>query len=133
MEDLDEITYISNNMQQASLCALGQLTPGPVMASLRFFKEEYEAHVKDHFCKAGVCKGMFRYEIDQVECPGCGLCLKACTTESITGEKKKPHVINQTTCTQCGACYDVCNLGAIHISPNVQFLTKLEVPEAAEE
>jgi len=126
MEDLDEIEYISNNMQQASLCALGQLTPGPVMASLRFFREEYEAHVKDHFCQAGVCKGMFQYEIDEVKCPGCGLCLKACTSNAISGEKKQPHVINQVNCIQCGACYDVCNLGAIHVSPRVIPLEELE-------
>ncbi len=126
MEDLDEIEYISTNMQQASLCALGQLTPGPVMASLRFFREEYEAHVRDHFCQAGVCKGMFQYEIDEVKCPGCGLCLKACTSNAISGEKKQPHVINQVKCIQCGACYDVCNLGAIHISPRVVPLAEVE-------
>jgi NADH:ubiquinone oxidoreductase subunit F (NADH-binding)/(2Fe-2S) ferredoxin/Pyruvate/2-oxoacid:ferredoxin oxidoreductase delta subunit len=115
MEDLDEIGYISAQMQQASLCALGQLTPGPVMASLRFFQEEYEAHIKEHFCQAGVCKGMFQYEIDQVKCPGCGLCLKVCTADAISGEKKKPHQIDPVNCIQCGACYDVCNLGAIHV------------------
>mgnify|MGYP000129693878 CR=1 FL=1 len=125
-EDLNEIEYISTQMQQASLCALGQLTPGPVMASLRFFREEYEAHIRDHFCQAGVCKGMFQYEIDEVKCPGCGLCLKACTSNAIIGEKKQPHVINQVNCIQCGACYEVCNLGAIHISPRVVPLVEVE-------
>ena len=116
MDDLTEIEYISTNMQQASLCALGQLTPGPVMASLRFFHDEYETHIKEHYCSAGVCKGMFSYEIVKIECPGCGLCLKACTQSAITGEKKKPHIIDQVTCIQCGACYQVCNLGAIHVT-----------------
>jgi NADH-quinone oxidoreductase subunit F len=115
LEDLDEIEYISQNMREGSLCALGQLTPGPVMASLRFFREEYEAHVKEKYCPAGVCAGMFTYQIDAELCPGCGLCIKACTSHAITGEKKQPHVIDQAKCLQCGACYQVCNLGAILI------------------
>jgi NADH-quinone oxidoreductase subunit F len=115
LEDLDEIEYISKNMREGSLCALGQLTPGPVMASLRFFREEYEAHIKEKFCPAGVCAGMFTYQIDAELCPGCGLCIKACTSYAITGEKKLPHVIDQAKCLQCGACYQACNLGAILI------------------
>ncbi|MBU0512232.1 MAG: NADH-quinone oxidoreductase subunit NuoF [Chloroflexi bacterium] len=117
MEDLDEIEYISDNMREGSLCALGQLTPGPVMASLRFFREEYESHIKENFCPAGVCQGMFTYEIDEINCPGCGLCLKACPQEAISGEKKQPHVIDQSICIQCGACYQVCKLGVIDITP----------------
>jgi len=113
LADLDEIERISKYMQEGSLCALGQLTPGPVLASLKFFREEYEAHVTEKFCEAGVCEGMFTYEIDPDPCTGCGLCAKACPTEAITGEKKEPHVIDQSTCIQCGACYDVCNFGAV--------------------
>jgi len=113
LEDLDEIEYISQNMREGSLCALGQLTPGPVMASLRFFREEYEAHINEKFCPAGVCAGMYTYEIDADLCPGCGLCVKACTSDAITGTRKEPHVINQAKCLQCGACYQACNLGAI--------------------
>ncbi len=115
-------------MQQASLCALGQLTPGPILSSLRFFRQEYEAHIHDKFCPAGVCKGMYVYEIDSVKCPGCGLCLKACAADAIRGEKKQPHTINQANCIQCGACYQVCNLGAIHISPRVRQLAEIEPP-----
>ena len=113
LDDLDEIKRISKFMQEGSLCALGQLTPGPVMASLRFFRAEYEAHVKEKFCQAGVCEGMFTYEIDPDPCTGCGLCLKACTSYAIIGEKKVVHVIDQSLCIQCGACYDACNLGAV--------------------
>jgi len=113
LEDLDEIERISHYMQEGSLCALGQLTPGPVMASLRFFREEYEAHVTEKFCEAGVCAGMFTYEIDPDRCTGCGLCTKACTNEAIIGDKKVVHVVDQSLCIQCGACYDACKLGAV--------------------
>ena len=113
LEDLDEIERISEFMQEGSLCALGQLTPGPVMSSLRFFREEYEAHVNENYCEAGVCADMFTYVIDPDRCTGCGLCMKECTTEAIIGDKKVVHVIDQAKCIQCGACYDVCNLGAV--------------------
>lgn len=113
LEDLDEIEDISKYMREGSLCALGQLTPGPVMASLRFFRDEYEAHITENYCEAGVCADMFTYVIDADRCTGCGLCMKACSTEAIIGEKKVVHVIDQSKCIQCGACYDACNLGAI--------------------
>ena len=112
-QDLDEIEEISKYMREGSLCALGQLTPGPVMASLRFFREEYEAHINENYCEAGVCADMFTYVIDPDRCTGCGLCTKACATEAIIGDKKVVHVIDQSKCIQCGACYDACNLGAI--------------------
>jgi NADH:ubiquinone oxidoreductase subunit F (NADH-binding)/(2Fe-2S) ferredoxin len=115
LDDLDEIEDISKHMREGSLCALGQLTPGPVMASLRFFRDEYEAHISENYCEAGVCAGMFAYVINEDRCTGCGLCLKPCTTEAIIGEKKVVHVIDQSKCMQCGACYDACNRGAILI------------------
>jgi NADH-quinone oxidoreductase subunit F len=124
-EDLDEIERISQYMREGSLCALGQLTPGPVMASLRFFREEYEDHVREHYCRAGVCAGMFTYEIDADRCTGCGLCLKACSTEAIIGDKKVVHVIDQSKCIQCGSCYDACNLGAVLVKRKHE-LTALE-------
>jgi NADH:ubiquinone oxidoreductase subunit F (NADH-binding)/(2Fe-2S) ferredoxin len=130
LADLDEIEYISKNMREGSLCALGQLTPGPVMAALRFFREEYVAHISEHFCPAGVCAGMFTYEIDAELCPGCGLCIKACTSDAIAGEKKKPHVIDQAKCLQCGACYQACNLGAVLIKHKHE-LIPLEAVDAA--
>ena len=113
LDDLDEIERISEFMREGSLCALGQLTPGPVMSSLRFFREEYEAHVNENYCEAGVCADMFTYVIDPDRCTGCGLCMKDCTTEAIIGDKKVVHVIDQAKCIQCGACYDACNLGAV--------------------
>jgi NADH-quinone oxidoreductase subunit F len=122
LDDLVEIEDISKNMREGSLCALGQLTPGPVMASLRFFREEYEAHITENYCEAGVCENMFTYVIDEDRCTGCGLCLKACTTEAIIGEKKVVHVIDQSKCIQCGACYDACNLGAILVKRKHEFI-----------
>ena len=127
LEDLDEIERISKYMREGSLCALGQLTPGPVMASLRFFRDEYEAHVTENFCQAGVCTGMFTYEIDPERCTGCGLCTKACTNEAIIGDKKVVHVIDQSLCIQCGACYDACKLGAVIVKRKHE----LPVAEAA--
>lgn len=124
LEDLDEIERISNYMKEGSLCALGQLTPGPVMSSLRFFRDEYEAHVTENFCKAGVCAGMFTYEIDPDRCTGCGLCAKACSNEAIIGDKKVVHVVDQSLCIQCGACYDACKLGAVLVK------RKHEIPVA---
>ncbi|MBN1305985.1 MAG: NADH-quinone oxidoreductase subunit NuoF [Anaerolineales bacterium] len=125
LDDLEEIQYISENMRAASLCALGQLTPGPVMASLRFFREEYEAHIVDKYCPAGVCKGLYSYEILEIQCRGCGLCIKSCPSGAITGSKKEPHVIDQRKCIQCGACYDVCNLEAITVIPKLETIEEI--------
>jgi ferredoxin len=115
--DLEEIERISRNMREASLCALGQLTPGPVMSALRFFRAEYEAHIHDKFCPAGVCKGLFDYFIVEDKCAGCGLCKKACPQEAITGDRKQVHVIDQLKCIQCGACVEACNLDSIIAQP----------------
>ena len=117
LEDLEEIRRISKGMQTASLCALGQLTPGPVLSALNFFIDEYEAHIKDHFCQAGICSGMFTYDIIEQMCTGCGLCLRACPREAIAGEKKKPHLLDQIKCIQCGACYQACKFEAVTIKP----------------
>jgi NADH:ubiquinone oxidoreductase subunit F (NADH-binding) len=91
-EDLAEIERISTWMREASLCQLGQLTPGPVMAALRFFRPEYEMHVNEGFCAAGACKSLFDYVVDPDKCKGCTLCLKACPQDAITGSRKEPHL-----------------------------------------
>jgi NADH:ubiquinone oxidoreductase subunit F (NADH-binding)/NAD-dependent dihydropyrimidine dehydrogenase PreA subunit len=119
-EDLDEIERISGMMKEASLCQLGQLTPGPVMAALRFFRAEYEMHVNEGFCPAGSCKSLFDYEVDPEKCKGCTLCLKVCPEYAIAGSRKEPHVIDPVKCIRCGACFDVCNLGAIAIRPRAK-------------
>ncbi len=97
-----------------SLCALGATAPNPVLTTIRYFRDEYEAHIKDKNCPAGVCKELITYRIDEEKCPGCGLCVKACPVETITFMgKKQPVVLDQEKCIKCGACYDVCKLCAV--------------------
>lgn len=115
LEDLDEIEYISRNMKEASLCALGQLTPGPVMASLRFFRSEYEAHVVDKKCPAKVCRGLITYRVVEEKCTGCMVCKRNCPSGAISGEKRQIHYIDPTICERCGICIDVCKFDAIVI------------------
>ena len=113
MEDLDLIQDLSEVLKDASLCGLGQTAPNPVMSTLKYFRDEYEAHIKDHKCPAGVCTELITYSIDAGNCTGCGLCLKKCPAEAITGETKQPHVLDAGKCIKCGICYDVCKFDAV--------------------
>jgi NADH:ubiquinone oxidoreductase subunit F (NADH-binding)/Pyruvate/2-oxoacid:ferredoxin oxidoreductase delta subunit len=112
-QDLEDIAYISRNMREASLCALGQLTPGPVMAALRFFEEEYKAHIYEKKCPARVCKGLITYSIIAEKCEGCMVCLRNCSSDAITGSKRESHVIDIERCSRCGICATVCKFDAI--------------------
>jgi NADH-quinone oxidoreductase subunit F len=112
--DIDLLERLSATLIDSSLCALGSTAPNPVLTTIRYFRDEYEAHIKDKRCPAGVCKELVTYLIDEEKCPGCGLCVKACPVEAITSMgKKKPVVLDQEKCIKCGACYDVCNLDAV--------------------
>ncbi len=113
MEDLDLIQDLSELLRDASLCGLGQTAPNPVMSTLKYFRDEYETHIKDHKCPAGVCTELITYSIDAGNCTGCGLCLKKCPAEAITGETKQPHVLDAGKCIKCGICYDVCKFDAV--------------------
>ncbi len=113
MEDLDLIQDLSEVLKDASLCGLGKTAPNPVMSTLKYFRDEYEAHIKDHKCPAGVCTELITYSINAGNCTGCGLCLKKCPTEAITGETKQPHVLDAGKCIKCGICYDVCKFDAV--------------------
>ena len=113
MEDLDTIEELCEHLKSSALCALGQSAPNPVLSTLRYFREEYEAHIKEHRCPAGVCKALVRFEIDPEKCKGCTLCLRNCPAGAITGAVKSPHLIDNDKCVKCGACIDHCRFGAI--------------------
>ena len=113
--DLEKLEEIADTVQTAALCALGQTAPNPVLSTMKYFRDEYIAHIREKRCPAGVCKSLISYNIDQSRCKGCGICLRNCPVEAISGEKQKPHTINQAKCTKCGTCLEVCpeNFGAV--------------------
>jgi len=114
--DIELLERLSTALIDGSLCALGSTAPNPVLTTIRYFRDEYEAHIRDRKCPAGVCRKLITYVIDEEKCPGCGLCVKACPQGAITFVgKKKPVVLNQEKCIKCGVCYDVCKLGAIKV------------------
>ncbi|MGB5620741.1 MAG: NADH-ubiquinone oxidoreductase-F iron-sulfur binding region domain-containing protein [Desulfobacterales bacterium] len=102
-------------MQRFSLCGLGTSAPNPVLTTMLYFRDEYEKHIRDKKCPAGVCKPLFHYEIDEAACTGCRVCFRKCPQEAVSGEKKKPHTIDQEKCIKCGICYDACKFEAVKI------------------
>ena len=113
MEDLTKIDELAKHMKSSSLCALGQSAPNPVLSTLKYFKDEYVAHIQDKTCPAGVCKALTKYEIIADKCKGCTLCARKCPVSAIEGTVKNPHVINQDKCIKCGLCASNCKFGAI--------------------
>jgi len=113
-EDLARAEELSETINGASLCGLGQSGANPFLSTVQYFRDEYLTHIRDHRCPAGVCKALIKYEIND-KCTGCLACIPVCTYDAITGEKKKMHLIHQDKCTQCGACYAVCNFDAIDV------------------
>ncbi len=113
LKDLDELEELCYYIKENSLCGLGQTAPNPVLATLKFFKDEYIAHVVDKTCPAGVCKKLVKYEIVADACKGCTLCSRKCPVGAISGTVKNPHVIDSNKCIKCGVCMDSCKFGAI--------------------
>jgi NADH-quinone oxidoreductase subunit F len=113
IEKLEELAY---QIKDNSLCGLGQTAPNPVLTTIKYFRDEYEAHIFHKKCPAKVCRPLLTYTVDQEKCTGCLVCLKNCPSNAITGERKKPHLINQELCTKCGVCFSKCKFSSIVLS-----------------
>ncbi len=113
LEDIDLLEEISVYVRDNSICGLGKSAPNPTLSTLRYFRNEYMAHVVDHKCPAGVCRELTTFLVDPELCKACGKCIKVCPTEAITGEKKIPHVIDQEKCIKCGVCRETCPFDAV--------------------
>ena len=111
--DVALLEELAELLQGFSLCALGRTAANPVLSTIRYFRDEYEAHIRDHRCPAGVCKALITYTIDSEKCTGCTACARQCPQEAISGEKKESHVIDQNLCIRCGVCLDTCKFGAV--------------------
>jgi len=112
-ENLDLLEELGEVLKDTALCALGGTAANPVLSTIRYFRDEYNDHIENKKCPAGVCKALITFTINGNKCTGCGSCLKQCPQDAITGEKKKPHKINQDKCIKCGACFDVCKFDSI--------------------
>ncbi|WP_376716818.1 NADH-ubiquinone oxidoreductase-F iron-sulfur binding region domain-containing protein [Enterococcus devriesei] len=115
LEDLDKMEELCHHIQENSLCGLGQTAPNPVLSTLRYFKDEYVAHIEERRCPAGVCKNLIQYRILPDKCTGCRACAKGCPVSAISGEVKLAHEIDQSICTKCGLCIDTCRYDAITV------------------
>jgi len=111
--DIALLEEMGGVMQDGCLCALGTSAPNPVISTLRYFRDEYDAHIRDHRCPAGTCKALIHYRIDQAKCDGCHACVTICSTGAITGQVKYPHLLKQELCIKCGACIEACKRDAV--------------------
>jgi len=111
--DLEKLEKLARNIKATALCGLGQTAPNPVLSTIRYFRDEYEAHIRDKRCPAGVCKNLLNYVIDPIKCKTCGLCARNCPTKCISGAPKVPYVIDQSKCIKCGACMTSCKFDAV--------------------
>jgi len=115
LEDIEKLEKLAPLVKTGSLCGLGQTAPNPVLTTLKYFKDEYLAHIEGR-CPAKVCKPLIKYVIITDKCTGCTACAIMCPVKAISGERGKPHLINQEACIKCGTCYEVCRFNAIEIT-----------------
>jgi NAD-dependent dihydropyrimidine dehydrogenase PreA subunit len=112
--DIERLELLAKSIQASALCALGQTAPNPVLSTIKYFRDEYDAHVRDKKCPAGHCTAMSKYGITPELCKGCTLCVKECPVDAIKGERKAVHVIDTEKCIKCGACLAKCPFKAIY-------------------
>jgi len=114
--DIELLEEVGGVMKDTSLCALGGTAANPVLSTIRYFRDEYETHIKEKRCPAGVCKALITFTINEEKCTGCGVCIRECPQEAISGAKKEPHKIDQEKCIKCGLCRDICKFEAVTVS-----------------
>jgi len=112
--DIEELIRLGETIKQLSLCGLGQSGPNPVLSTIRFFRDEYEAHIRDKSCPTKVCLDLMHFEIDKDKCIGCSLCARKCPVSCISGSREEKYYIHQSPCVKCGNCFDVCPVKAIN-------------------
>lgn len=127
--DIELLNDMSHDIIATSLCGLGQTAPNPVLTTIKYFRDEYESHINEKWCKTGVCKDICTFYIDEEKCKACGLCKKACPQNAISGEKKVPHRIDQALCIQCRSCYEVCKFDSVKIGPLSMRETLMNLPD----
>ena len=115
LADIDELESLAKAVVDGALCALGGSAPNPVITTIKYFRDEYVAHIVDKKCPAGVCKDLITYKIDPDKCTGCRACARDCPQSCISGEKKEPHSIDESLCIRCGMCKDACKFGAVYV------------------
>ncbi len=115
--DIELLADLAQDIINTSLCGLGQTAPNPVLSTIKYFRDEYESHIREGWCKAGVCRPLVTFYVDPETCKGCGACVRVCPQKAVSGEKKKPHVIDQSLCVKCRSCYEACKFGALKAGP----------------